>query len=284
MPQSKKPASEPPAAAKKEEPPAASPSDDGQALPPMGMGPVGSGIMAGVFIAVPTALTAVLEPLVKPEEILASKLTFKDPLAAPIFAALFHLFVLQWLAMCVNGARVRYNVPWPTLYAEASHPHATAYNCVQRAHQHVLEQTPMLLTLLVIASFEFPLTAGVSSALFSASKVLGNVFGYAGGSAKKKKRGLFGYLGLLALFGLSVMVGLNKAGHREAFTAHVEVAYNSTAAAAEPYVTSALATAKPYYDTALAAAKPHAEAAMEKLTPLADKATAAVKSYVTAFS
>jgi hypothetical protein len=123
----------------------------GEALPPVGMGPVMSGVAAAVFMAVPTAATLLLEPVVKPEQKLKALVgDLEDPLAAPIFAAIFHVFVLQWLAMCVNGARVKYNVAWPTLYLDPTHEHATAYNCAQRAHQHVLEQTPMLLVLTVI--------------------------------------------------------------------------------------------------------------------------------------
>merc|ERR1719421_962536 len=114
--------------------------------------------------------------------------------------------------MRVNAARVKYNVPWPTLYVEPSYPHATAYNCAQRAHQHVLEQTPTLVILVLIASTRYPLTAGLASAFFSTSKIVGNVIGYAGGNSKAKNRGAFGYLGLLPLIGLASLSTLTTAG------------------------------------------------------------------------
>ena len=192
-----------------------------------------------MFFIVPTALCAVFVPVVKPEEVLSSIMSLTDPYAAPFAAALFHLFVLQWLAMMVNNARVKYNVPWPTLYVDKSHPHAVEYNwcaarlrlhraqrnhasisslacpwahaeallwyseeltvcyvrcpcSAQRAHQHVLEQTPFLFTVVAIASSEFPLCAGVGGIIFSFSKVVGNVFGYASGSSKARNRGAFG--------------------------------------------------------------------------------------------
>ena len=72
----------------------------GEALPPVGMGPFAGGLFSAFFMVVPTALAAVLMPIMNPEEKLAEVLKFEDPLAAPIFAVLFHLFVLQWLAMC----------------------------------------------------------------------------------------------------------------------------------------------------------------------------------------
>jgi len=222
----------------------------GEALPPVGTGPFMSGFFAMVFFLFPAVLTLLLEPVVKPEEKLKALVgsMVDDPIAAPIFAAIFHLFVLQWLAMCVNGARVKFNVAWPTLYVESTHVNATAYNCAQRAHQHVLEQTHTLLVLLLIASLDFPLTAGVASALFSFSKIVGNVFGYSSGDAKKKDRGAFGYLGLLSLFGLSMLVGLRRAGHADRVTTHVEAAYNQSAAVIGPYV-------MPYVEVAMAKVK-----------------------------
>lgn len=238
--------------------------DKGEALPPAGMGPIASGLFAAFFMLVPAALAVLLEPVVKPEVKLNGLLggVLADPLAAPIFAALFHLFVLQWLAMCVNGARIKYSVAWPTLYVDKAHPHATAYNCAQRAHQHVLEQTPTLLVLLVIASFDFPLTAGVGGCLFSFSKIVGNVFGYSSGNAKKKDRGAFGYLGLLTLIGLSVLVGLRKAGHAAVFTANVESAYERASTTIGPYASAAVDTVTPFATKALKTIQPHIDTAM----------------------
>jgi hypothetical protein len=100
----------------------------GESLPPGGaMGALKSGLVAVIFILLPTTV-GVLMPEVAPDEWLKARLALADAKACPMAAGVLHVFVLQWLAMRVNAARVKYNVPWPTLYAEATHPHATAYN------------------------------------------------------------------------------------------------------------------------------------------------------------
>ena len=277
-------------------------SSDKVALPPPIGGALGAGLLSVLMFTVPVVFAVALEPLVKPEAVLAAKIDLADPLAAPIAAAVFHFVIVQWLALLVNSARRRYSVPWPTMYAEASQPHAHEYNCCQRAHQHVLEQTPMLLTLLFVSSLEFPLTAGACAALFSFSKVVGNVFGYSRGNVKAKNRGGFGYLGLLALIGLTGLVVLRKAGVAERAASKVE----SAVAAAKPMASSALnmtieatydayEAAKPKmyeasratyeatsaaYVSASAAAAPIVFKAYEPLKPYVDQAHAACKPYL----
>jgi len=262
---------------KDKKPPSPPPLKRGESMPPGGMGSIMSGVFAFLFMMVPITACAFLEPMFKPEEVLAKYVHLADPVAAPIAAALFHLFVLQWLAMCVNGARVRYNVPWPTMYVDESHPHAVEYNCAQRAHQHVLEQTPMLIVLLGIASLTHPLTAGAASMLFSFSKVVGNVFGYSKGNSKAKNRGAFGYLGLLALVGLAGLVGLRKAGVADEFITKIEVGVET----ARPHVYRAMEVANEQAIVAYEAAKPYAKKAAAAAAPYMTKAFKAGEPYVT---
>ena len=179
-------------------------------------------------------------------------------------------------------------------YAEQSHPHAVEYNCAQRAHQHVLEQTPMLLTLLGIGSLEYPLTSGVAAVLFSFSKIVGNVFGYSRGRSSAKNRGAFGYLGLLTLVGLVGLVGLRRAGKVDVFTSKIEDAVeaakpivNITLAktyeaveAAKPHVAKAREVAAPYLVHAYEAAVPYYEAAVPYVEPHVTKAREAAAPYM----
>merc|ERR1719231_1190395 len=177
-----------------------------------------------------------------------------EPMALPMLAGVFHIFILQWLAMMVNNARVKYGVPWPFMYAEASHPDAVAYNCVQRAHQHVLEHTVYAFLALSMASTAYPYSAGAGILLWSFSKIFGNVLGYGSGKAWRKNWGSFGYLGLLPVVGLAVFATLKKFG-------------------VEPQV--AVDFVKPYADYAVEKATPYcilaAEKAQEAAVIVADK-------------
>lgn len=255
----------------------------GESLPPKaGSGIISTGMLAASFILIPLALITALEPKTKPELWLKDHLLLKDPLAAPMLAVLFHVFVLQWLAMRVNAARRKYQVPWPTLYADKQQPHAIEYNCVQRAHQHVLEQTPTLFALLAVASFEFPLTAGVASSFFSFSKIIGNVFGYGSGKSSRKNLGAFGYLGLITLLGLSGSVAVHKAGYEDAFANGIDASLsfaNSTVKAAVPMAMQAKAAMAPYATGALAAVSTYAQQATEAVSPYATQAMNAVSPY-----
>jgi len=199
---------------------------------------------------------------------LKSLLPKADPLALPLAAGLFHVFVMQWLAFCVNNARKRYNVPWPWLYAEKSHPEAIPYNCVQRAHQHYLEQTIMLFAVMGIAMTEYPFSAGACTIFFTASKIVGNVLGYGSGKASRKGWGMWGYLGLITMLGLAIHAVVHKFGYEP------ESVVVSGIEAAKPYASLAAEKAKPYADMAAEAAKPYADRAFEAAKPYVEAAKA----------
>jgi hypothetical protein len=112
--------------------------------------------------------------------------------------------------------------------------------------------------------------------IFSFSKVVGNVLGYATGSSKAKNRGAFGYVGLLAVTGLAALVFLNRAGYAAAFTARVETAVET----ARPYAATAMEKAKPHVDAAIALAMPYVDAAVAAAKPHLDTAKAVVESYL----
>jgi glutathione S-transferase len=194
-----------------------------------------------------------------------------DPLALPMAVAILHIFVLQWLGFMVNNARVRYDVKWPWLYADKDHPNAVAYNCAQRAHQHVLEQTVLAGIVLVVASTEYPCSAGAGIGLFSFSKIIGNVFGYASGNAKRRNWGGFGYLGLLPVVGLAILATIKK------FGVEPDAAAAAVAEVVGPYATMAMETAQPYATMAMEKAQPYATMAMETAAPYVEAAKAKMK-------
>jgi hypothetical protein len=73
--------------------------------------------------------------------------------AAPLGVAVGAAFVMLWAGFKVGGARKKYGVTYPTMYAVPgvapegiSKENANNFNCVQRAHQNMLEQWPQLLT------------------------------------------------------------------------------------------------------------------------------------------
>jgi glutathione S-transferase len=110
------------------------------------------------------------------------------------------------MAFGVVGARKKYQVEYPALYATGetapglSAEDRAKFNCVQRGHQNSLEMLPSFLALLAAAGVRHPLTA---SAL-GASYLAGRIFyfrGYSTGDPKKRvnKGTALMYVGVLGL-------------------------------------------------------------------------------------
>ena len=247
----------------------------GEALPPVPGNTFSALIFLCVFFSFATAFGygAIKSGL---EGKLQSLLPDAEPLALPLAACVFHVFVMQWLAFCVINARIRYNVPWPFLYADKSHPDAIPYNCAQRAHQHFLEQTFMVGILMPVAATAYPFSAGACTLFFTASKIVGNVLGYGSGKASRRNWGAFGYLGLVTLLGLAVFATAKKFGlDAESFVA-------AGVQGATPYVTAAAEKARPYVDAAAEKARPYVDVAADKARPYVAQAAEAAMPYVEA--
>ncbi|GMF19170.1 unnamed protein product [Phytophthora lilii] len=58
-----------------------------------------------------------------------------------------------WAGFKVGVARKQFNVPYPQMYAEKKDKHANEFNCVQRAHQNVLENLPLFYAMLATSSY-----------------------------------------------------------------------------------------------------------------------------------
>eukprot|EP00047_Mylnosiga_fluctuans_P003958 m.231952 g.231952 ORF g.231952 m.231952 type:complete len:149 (-) comp12282_c0_seq1:40-486(-) len=121
-------------------------------------------------------------------------------------------FVFTWMGFRVGGARKKYGVQYPKLYADASdcggkQQDINTFNCIQRAHQNSLENLPQFLALLVFGGANYPAIAALAGVIYLAGRVA-YVLGYSTGDPKKRNWGAFGYIGLLTLVGLNVHTGL----------------------------------------------------------------------------
>ncbi|RHY48875.1 hypothetical protein DYB28_007816 [Aphanomyces astaci] len=70
-----------------------------------------------------------------------------------ILVVVLVVFVNFWAGFKVGAARKRYNIKYPQMYAEKGDKNFVEFNCVQRAHQNVLENLPVFLALLFVSSY-----------------------------------------------------------------------------------------------------------------------------------
>mmetsp|Transcript_6690 Transcript_6690/g.17011 ORF Transcript_6690/g.17011 Transcript_6690/m.17011 type:complete len:145 (+) Transcript_6690:669-1103(+) len=121
-------------------------------------------------------------------------------------AAVFIAYVLAvqfYMAGKVMGARKKYGVKYPTLYADKRDvKEAHEFNCIQRAHQNNVENAPNFYGLLLIASLQNPKVAGIAGVVYFLGR-LAYFSGYASGVPSKRNVGAFSYLGLFTLLGQS---------------------------------------------------------------------------------
>ncbi|KAH9133847.1 hypothetical protein LEN26_003322 [Aphanomyces euteiches] len=136
-----------------------------------------------------------------------AKMAFTAPTIQPdhgyvILVVVLVVFVNFWAGMKVGAARKKYNIKYPQMYAEKGDKNFIEFNCVQRAHQNMLENLPVFLSILATSSIYRPMWAAIAGLV----RVLGfivYVASYASGSPEKRQYGAFGYLGLLVSIGLS---------------------------------------------------------------------------------
>ena len=131
-----------------------------------------------------------------------------DPLVGVAF---FSLVVYAWslmiLANIVMKARIKYDVPYPTMY-DNSKP---LFNCAQRAHMNAIEWSPIFILLVAPALIVVPLAAAILTLIYTIARVL-YAIGYATGDPEKRHWGFFHYLVLFALTGVDIYAGLKVLG------------------------------------------------------------------------
>lgn len=176
------------------------------------------GTSGGPAILVPTIFDAVFTTLVwaglkygNAENVLASVISPFVQLDA--HKALLAIVILGGLlathmASNTNGARAKYDVPWPHTFAPHGHKDKIAFDCVQRAHLNFVENYTQVLALAYFAVQDTPYWGFVSTAMFLFGRlVFAN--GYYTGNAANKDRGVFGYM--LGYFPLKGLVYLHAA-------------------------------------------------------------------------
>ncbi|CAK4679999.1 unnamed protein product [Aphanomyces euteiches] len=132
-----------------------------------------------------------------------------------ILAVVLVAFVNLWAGMKVGAARRAYNIKYPQMYAEKSDEYFLEFNCVQRAHQNMVENLPVFLSLLIASSYVIRIGSMISmqvriyrpmwAALAGLIRVLGfivYVISYSSGDPEKRLYGSFGFLGLFVSVGL----------------------------------------------------------------------------------
>ncbi|RLN97481.1 hypothetical protein BBJ28_00003737 [Nothophytophthora sp. Chile5] len=103
--------------------------------------------------------------------------------------------VVYWAAFKVGAARRKYKIPYPQMYADKDSKNANEFNCVQRAHQNVLENIPVFYALLATSAYVSRVYRPTIAAAAGAVRILGFIVyvkGYTTGDAKKRLRGNFG--------------------------------------------------------------------------------------------
>ncbi len=67
----------------------------------------------------------------------------------------------------VAHARKKYDVKYPNLYAPHGHKSKLEFDCIQRAHQNLLENLPMMMVACLVNGLMFPRWAAISGELLS---------------------------------------------------------------------------------------------------------------------
>ncbi|POM72086.1 Microsomal Glutathione S-transferase [Phytophthora palmivora] len=98
------------------------------------------------------------------------------------------------------------------MYAEKKDKNANEFNCVQRAHQNVLEHLPVFYAMLATSSIYRPKIAAAAGVLRIAGFIM-YVKGYSSGDPGKRRKGNFGHFGSLIMLGLSLEAALRILGY-----------------------------------------------------------------------
>ncbi|XP_070568882.1 glutathione S-transferase 3, mitochondrial-like [Ptychodera flava] len=107
--------------------------------------------------------------------------------------------MVTYYAVKVGKARKEYEVAPPKVYSDTH----DEFNCIQRAHQNILELHPSFLFFLTFAGLQYPRTATGFGLVWIASRC-SYARGYCSGDPKKRSRGLYGIPAMLGLVGMSI--------------------------------------------------------------------------------
>ncbi|KAK8393740.1 hypothetical protein O3P69_006802 [Scylla paramamosain] len=111
-----------------------------------------------------------------------------------VLVAVGSSFMLVWKAMKVGHLRKKLNINYPTMYSTDNN----LFNCYQRAHQNTLENYPTFLMLLLLGGLQHPVLSAAGGVVWCLGRIA-YATGYYTGDPRKRTRGMFGYLGLIAM-------------------------------------------------------------------------------------
>ncbi|XP_010435550.1 PREDICTED: microsomal glutathione S-transferase 3 [Camelina sativa] len=119
-----------------------------------------------------------------------------------VIVVVLYCFLNFWMSFQVGGARKRYKVFYPSLYAiESENKDAKLFNCVQRGHQNSLEMMPMYFLLMILGGMKHPCICACLGLLYNVSRFF-YFKGYSTGDPKNRLT--IGKYGFLAMLGLAV--------------------------------------------------------------------------------
>lgn len=114
-------------------------------------------------------------------------------------------FVNMWMAFNVGRARKVHKIEYPTMYS----PDNKLFNCIQRAHQHTLENQPAFLFFLLVGGLKFPILSAAAGAFYLVGRIV-FALGYYSGEPEKRRPGQVGMLGGLVLIGNTVCFAVTQ--------------------------------------------------------------------------
>jgi len=149
-------------------------------------------------------------------------MTTTFPIALPaeygyvILAYVLSSFVNFWHGMRVGGARKVHGVQYPAEYQitlkDGKVDQSNVFNCFQRSHQNFLENYFMVMGMMFIAGFKYPVYAAAAGTIWLVGRVM-YALGYQTGDPKKRMRGGIAYVGLLGLLVMNVITALSMLGY-----------------------------------------------------------------------
>ena len=110
-------------------------------------------------------------------------------------------------ASTVMGARKKYNVSYPKMYADGDSKEANAFNCAQRAHQNTLEGLPITAVTMIACGTIYPIASASLGAIWSCGRLL-YIYGYSNHGPEGRMYGaLISHLGDAPLMLLALYIG-----------------------------------------------------------------------------
>lgn len=120
--------------------------------------------------------------------------------------------LVTFLGARVTSYRAIAQVPLPFLYADAAdckEDHKKLiFNCYQRVHQNTLEGYASFLATLMIAGLQYPVAAAWLGSVWCLGRIMYYI-GYTSGQPARRQLGVFGHIGEIGLFGLTIKMAFD---------------------------------------------------------------------------